>query len=208
MSTADTKKILGSVFFDPPDFSGASTPLQCAAMTSPVPRFSAWMTAIGLCVGTGSVSGGDSPAASVRGPGSVPIEVRTSAATLATRTGPDGTRIHELAPATDIREGQEVYYTLTIRNPGSQPAHGVLVTKPVPANTRYVAGSAVAPNATVTFSIDGGQTFAPASDLVVGEGRAGASPATPELYTHIRWQLRYPLAPGAVAYARFRAVFQ
>ena len=27
-------------------------------------------------------------------------------------------------------------------------------------------------------------------------------------YTHIRWQLRNPLAPGATALARFRATFR
>jgi hypothetical protein len=30
----------------------------------------------------------------------------------------------------------------------------------------------------------------------------------PQDYTHIRWHLRNALAPGAVALARFRAVFR
>lgn len=140
--------------------------------------------------------------------GTLPIEVSTAAAIMESRPQADGTVAKRLVPATDISEGQVVYYTLTVRNPGTRPAHGVVVTKPVPANTRYIPGSAVAPNATVTFSIDGGVTFAPARNLLAAGEQRPAQPAPPERYTHIRWQMRYPLAPGAVAYARFRAVFQ
>jgi uncharacterized repeat protein (TIGR01451 family) len=136
------------------------------------------------------------------------IETETVAATLGIKTLPDGTRTKEWLPATDIRQGQVVYYTVRIRNPGTGPAHNVVVTKPVPANTRYVAESAAAPGAVVSFSIDGGKTFAPARELVAKEARGTPRPASPDAYTHIRWQLRYPLAPGATAYARFRAVFR
>lgn len=66
---------------------------------------------------------------------------------------------------TDIRQGQVVYYTVKIRNPAATAAHNVVVTRPVPANTRYVAESAAAPGAVVSFSIDGGKTFAPARGL-------------------------------------------
>jgi hypothetical protein len=32
--------------------------------------------------------------------------------------------------------------------------------------------------------------------------------ATSDDYTHLRWQLRYPLAAGATALLRFRGVFR
>lgn len=140
--------------------------------------------------------------------GTLPIEVSTTAAIMETLPQAEGGETRRFVPATDIVEGQVVYYTLAVRNPGSQPAHDVVVTKPVPANTRYIPGSAVAPNATVTFSIDGGVTFAPARNLVAPDEPGSAGPVPPERYTHIRWRMRYPLAPGAVAYARFRAVFR
>jgi uncharacterized repeat protein (TIGR01451 family) len=143
-------------------------------------------------------------------PGGAPvaIETETAAALLGTRTLPDGTRTKAWIPATDIREGQIVYYTVKIRNPGTTAAHNVVVTKAVPANTHYLADSAAAPGAVVSFSIDGGVTFAPARGLLVRDSRGVQRAAAPETYTHIRWQLRYPLAPGAIAYARFRAVFR
>lgn len=143
-----------------------------------------------------------------RGDAPVEIETDTVAAILGTRTLPDGTRTKEWLPATDIRQGQVVYYTVKIRNPGTEAAHNVVVTKAVPANTRYVPDSAAAPGATISFSVDGGMTFAPARELVARDARGAARQASPETYTHIRWQLRYPLAPGATAYARFRAVFR
>lgn len=138
----------------------------------------------------------------------LPIEVTTSASIMESHPGVEGRQTPRFVPATDISEGEVVHYTLTVRNPGTQPAHDVLVTKPVPVNTHYLPGSAVAPNAIVTFSVDGGKTFAPANQLAVVRGTATLKPAPPESYTHIRWQMRYPLAPGAVAYVRFRAIFQ
>lgn len=127
---------------------------------------------------------------------------------METLPGPAGAPVQQLIPAKDIREGEVVHYTLTVQNLGTQPAHNVLVTKPVPINTLYLAGSAVAPNAAVTFSADGGKTFAIAKDLSIIRDGAVVKPVPAELYTHIRWQMRYPLAPGAVAYVRFRAIFK
>ena len=82
-------------------------------------------------------------------------------------------------------------------------ANKVQVSQKIPANTTYVPGSAGGPGADVEFSIDGGQTFARAEHLKLEDG----SIAPPERYTHIRWTLRNPLAPGATALARFRAKF-
>ena len=111
---------------------------------------------------------------------------------------------YRFVPATTLAQGQVIYYTLRIRNPEPIFAARVAVTQRIPVNTAYVAGSAAGPGAEIFFSIDGGQTFAPAARLI----DVKAQPLPPERYTHIRWQLRNPLAPGAVALARFRAVFK
>lgn len=138
----------------------------------------------------------------------VTIETETVAAVLGTRALPDGTRMKEWLPATDIQQGQVVYYTVKIRNPGTTAAHNVVITRAIPVNTRYLADSAAAPGAGIAFSVDGGRAFAPARELVARDSRGVQRAAAPETYTHIRWQMRYPLAPGAIAYARFRAVFR
>lgn len=109
-----------------------------------------------------------------------------------------------LAPATRLAQGQVVYYTLRITNPTPVFANKVQVSQMIPANTTYVSGSAAGPAAEIEFSVDGGQTFARAENLRLADG---VTRAPPERYTHIRWRLRNPLAPGATALARFRATF-
>ena len=111
-----------------------------------------------------------------------------------------------LVPARMLEQGQVVYYTLRITNQTTVPLRNVAVVQPVPANTTYLADSASGPGADVSFSVDG-RTFAPAASLMIdSEGTKQLAQATQ--YTHIRWQLRKPLAPGAIALARFRATFR
>jgi len=173
---------------------------RCMTLTPSFKIAFRWLApGFAILMSLGSALAAEPGAASSQNGPPVAIETETVAAILGVKTLADGTRTREWLPATDIRQGQVVHYTVKIRNPGAGPAHDVVVTKPVPANTRYVADSAAAPGAVLSFSIDGGKTFASAREL---------RPASPDAYTHIRWQLRYPLAPGAVAYARFRAVFR
>lgn len=169
-----------------------------------------WLPAASsLLIAWGNLAGASEPA-SPGSPDGIPvtIETETIAAVLGTRTLPDGQRTKEWLPATEIQQGQVVYYTVKIRNPGTTAAHNVVITKAIPANTRYLADSAAAPGANIAFSVDGGMTFAPARELLVRNAGGAQRAAPPASYTHIRWQLRYPLAPGAIAYARFRTVFR
>jgi uncharacterized repeat protein (TIGR01451 family) len=138
--------------------------------------------------------------------GGVQVECELVAEVRRDPLEPQDGEFRPFVPATHLSQGDVVYYTLRIRNPSIGYAADVTVVQKIPANTSYVAGSAAAPGAHVEFSIDDGQSFAAAERLLVAdEGRARLAP--PERYTHIRWQLRHPLAPGAVALARFQAVF-
>jgi uncharacterized repeat protein (TIGR01451 family) len=118
-----------------------------------------------------------------------------------------GREIFRFVPARLLEQGQVVYYTVRITNVTSVPLRNVAVVQPVPANTAYIADSASGPAADVSFSVDGGLTFGPPEALTIEiEGTKQLAPA--EKYTHIRWQLRNALAPGATALARFRATFR
>lgn len=133
------------------------------------------------------------------------VELRTQLiAEVRESTGTPARPSFRMVPAKRLAQGQVVYYTVRITNPTPVFANKVQVTQRIPANTTYVAGSAAGPGADVEFSIDGGQTFASARDLKLPDG---VTRARPERYTHIRWRLRNPLAPGATALARFRATF-
>lgn len=109
-------------------------------------------------------------------------------------------------PAIKFEQGQELDYTVRIRNPGTTPLDQVTVVQALPMNTHYVAGSATGAGADIQFSIDGGQSFA--KPVALKSASDPTLPASPAEYTHIRWQLRYPLAAKAVVLARFRAIFR
>ncbi len=135
--------------------------------------------------------------------------VAADSATVATGSGPLETEIvaeRYLLPqspeegaarfviAGRLDAGDEVYYTIRVRNPGKEPVSGAEITKRLPLGMHYVAGSATGPACDVAFSMDGGVTF--------------VSDADAAQLTHVRWALRRPLAPGATALLRFRAVFR
>jgi uncharacterized repeat protein (TIGR01451 family) len=118
----------------------------------------------------------------------------------------NGRETVKLTPADLVVPGDEVIYTVEIRNKGAMALPPPRVDFPVPRHVHYVEDTAAGPGADVTFSVDGGLTFDHPENLqVVGhDGRAHA--ATAADYTHIRWQLKHILKGNSVAYARFRAV--
>ncbi len=101
--------------------------------------------------------------------------------------------------------GEEIFYTVSFGNPVEESLEAVTVIQPVPAGMVYIAGTAVGPGTDVAFSIDGGQSYASAEELLIDAADETSAPAPPERYTHIRWVMRRHLEAGATALARFRA---
>ena len=97
-------------------------------------------------------------------------------------------------PAGRLEAGDEVHYTIRVRNPGKHPVTDVQVTKRMPFGLHYLQGSATGPASEVEFSTDGGRSFT-----------AGTQDGE---YTHLRWTLRRPLPPQSTALLRFRATFR
>jgi uncharacterized repeat protein (TIGR01451 family) len=114
----------------------------------------------------------------------------------------------EFVAADQLKIGDEIYYTVRVRNTTSATIEKVVVIKAVPRNTEYLPDTAVGPAAAITFSVDGGATFAAADQLEVTTLPGVTRHAVPGDYTHLRWQLRHPLAVGATALLRFRGVFK
>jgi uncharacterized repeat protein (TIGR01451 family) len=150
------------------------------------------------------------PAAAATGSG--PLETSIVIEMLEVREAADGREIRRWVPVTRLSAGDEVHYTVRVRNPGKEPVGDVVVTKQLPFGVRYQRGSARGPGAEVQFSADGGRTFAPPaprareSSRAASRGTRRAAAVDPE-YTHVRWVLTRPLAPGATALLRFRATF-
>jgi uncharacterized repeat protein (TIGR01451 family) len=116
-----------------------------------------------------------------------------------------GERVKRLAPATKVVPGSEVVWTVTASNVCDKPAEKVAVDNPVPKHMQYVADTAMGPGTEISYSLDGKQYAAPDS-LTVREADGTSRAARADEYSHIRWVFKNPLQPGAVAFARFRAV--
>ncbi len=82
----------------------------------------------------------------------------------------------------------------------------VRITSPIPADVKYVPGSASGPGSEVLFSVDNGRTFGRPAELTLPAPNGGTRVADAADYTHVRWVLSAPLDPGATGVARFRAV--
>jgi uncharacterized repeat protein (TIGR01451 family) len=102
--------------------------------------------------------------------------------------------------------GDRVIYTLEVRNGAETALDAPSFSYPIPEHMRYFTDSAVGPGAVVSYSVDGGHTFARAEDLKVRgpDGKLRAAVAAD--YTDIRWQLKNPLKANSVAFVRFRTV--
>jgi uncharacterized repeat protein (TIGR01451 family) len=133
------------------------------------------------------------------------IDVR-AVAEVETKVGEPGREFIKLVPANRVVPGDEVIYTLEIRNPTSHDAVMPTVVRPIPAHMAYLADSATGPGAEVTYSVDGGLTFDVPENLEVRGADGKMRVAKSIEYTHIRWQLRNTLKSKSVAFARFRAV--
>jgi uncharacterized repeat protein (TIGR01451 family) len=134
-----------------------------------------------------------------------PITV-TAIAEVETKISRNGHDAVKLVPANRVVPGDQVIYTLEIRNTGAAAVPAPSVAYAVPAHMRYVADSAVGPGAEVSYSIDGGRTFDRPENLMVAGPAGQPRPADAADYTHIRWQLKNSLKGNSVAFARFRAV--
>ena len=112
----------------------------------------------------------------------------------------------ELVPADKVVPGDRVIYTLEVRNGAETALDAPDFSYPIPEHMRYIADSAVGPGAAVSFSVDGGHTFARAEDLKVKgpDGKLRAAVAAD--YTDIRWQLKNRLKANSVAFVRFRTL--
>ena len=126
--------------------------------------------------------------------GSGPLETEIVVEALVSEPRANGGEEKRFVEAHRLEAGEEIYYTIRVRNPGKEPVTDVVVTKRMPFGVDYVAGSAAGPACDVELSADNGATY--------------SSGGKPGEFTHLRWVFQRPLAPGATALLRFRATFR
>jgi uncharacterized repeat protein (TIGR01451 family) len=100
----------------------------------------------------------------------------------------------------------ELIVTVRFTNEGSDVVDSIRITSPVPADVKYVPGSASGPGSEVLFSVDDGRSFGRPDELTFVAPDGAVRGADAAEYTHVRWVLRAPLDAGATGIARFRAV--
>lgn len=135
------------------------------------------------------------------------VDVRTVVQKEEVTVNEDGETVRKLVDADVVVPGETVFYTITFRNVGTEPADNVVITNPIADSLVYIDGSAFGPGTDIQFSVDGGQTFARVDELTVVEDGVERK-ATTRDYTHVRWVMNNDLEAGAQAVARFAAVLE
>jgi uncharacterized repeat protein (TIGR01451 family) len=112
-----------------------------------------------------------------------------------------------LVPATSASPGEVLEYVLSYKNDGDEAATNAVIEDPIPKGTTFLANTATGENAEITFSSDGGKTFAVPVKLTyeikLPSGGIERRVATPAEYTNVRWTVKQ-IAPGASGQVSFR----
>lgn len=106
--------------------------------------------------------------------------------------------------------GETLIFTLSYKNTGDEKAVDVKLDNPLPAGTRYVADSAAGANTQISFSVDGGKTYAKPDQLTIEKvsvGKKEKVKAQPGDYNAIRWVIA-EIQPGQAGQVSFRAQVQ
>ena len=152
--------------------------------------------AVGLLIATGHLAHAQSR-----------IELRVVAQQEIEVTTDVGGREYRLLPATEVLSGEEVVYTIFFKNVSDLPATNIVIDDPIPAQMYLKAGTVFGPGTDISYSVDGGKSFAkPGALAVVDQGMARE--AKPDEYTHIRWVFHENLDPGDESIVGFRAILR
>lgn len=133
------------------------------------------------------------------------IALQFTASREIVETDASGRPITRLVPTDSALAGDEVVYTVTYTNTGSDSWDHVVITDPLAPEVNYLPGSVSGAFADFTVSVDGGKTFSEPDEARVVDEFGYEHPAEPRDYTHLRWLVVGTIAPGASGYVRYRA---
>ena len=110
-----------------------------------------------------------------------------------------------LMPVSSAMPGELLTFSISYTNEGDEEATDILLTNPVPEHMIYEEGSAEKEGTVTSYSTDEGGTYGAPDSLTVTGDDGKERRALPSEYTHIRWQLVEPVAPGGTGTVTFRA---
>jgi len=136
------------------------------------------------------------------------IELRSSSEVEVATTNAKGEKEVKRvdAAASKVIPGDVVIFTTQYANVDKKPAENVVIMNPVSEHVVYVENSAEGLGMKVEFSVDQGKRYAAPDKLVKTDAQGVSRRAAAREYTHIRWTLGKPLAPGGKGSVSFRAM--
>lgn len=134
-----------------------------------------------------------------------PISITTQALIEQKIATEEGRLVTKQVPATKTLPGDTVIFVNTVTNSSDGTAENVAVSNPIPGNMLFVSGSATGDKTTITFSVDGGESFDRPEKLKVLGDDGKPRLATPADYTDIRWLFSIPLPAGVTEQVEFKA---
>lgn len=123
----------------------------------------------------------------------------------------DGQTRVERIPVEEAAQGDILVFTVTYVNGGETDAVDAVIVNPVPRGVVYVPESAEGEDTVITCSIDDGLSWhqQPVMTTVKNpDGGEVREPAPADHYTHIRWIIQKPVAPGQSGRVSFRATVE
>ncbi len=136
------------------------------------------------------------------------VELNTVALTEITTTNEAGQEVTNRVEAGKVVPGDEVIYTITFANHGTEPAADVVITNPIPEHMVFTKVEESPRGAKVSISADGGSRYDAPRNLTVTDAKGQTRPAKASDFTHVRWTFQNPLEPGAEGSVSFRAQLQ
>jgi uncharacterized repeat protein (TIGR01451 family) len=110
-------------------------------------------------------------------------------------------------PADRANPGDVVVYTITYSNAGKGPVLDAVIINPIPKGVSYIIDSAEGKDTEIIYSIDGGASWLKPPVMMQirkpdGSLENKAVPA--ERYTHVKWMIKKPVAPGQSGRVSFK----
>jgi len=133
-----------------------------------------------------------------------PVQISSKVQELVQTVDENGKSKLKAVEANAVVPGDRILYTTTFTNNGNKASDKIVITNPIPNNTRYLGGTATGKDFAITYSVDHGKSWGTAQSLQVKlkDGKVRAAEASD--YTHIRWEYRRALQPTEVKAVTFQ----
>lgn len=102
--------------------------------------------------------------------------------------------------------GDTIRYTITATNTGQGAMQDPEIVDPIPAGVTYIPNSASGPDGDISFSLNQGGSYMPWPPFYTVRNSKGIlvkREATPDMLTHIKWNIRNNLEPGESSVMEF-----